>query len=55
MEMMDINERLMEVGDKEELGHITAEVLAIESDINEELHSLTKDYGQLNDKTKESR
>jgi molecular chaperone HscB len=55
MEMMDINERLMEVDDAKELGHITAEVLAIESDINEELHSLTKDYGQLNDTTKESR
>jgi len=55
MEMMDINERLMEVDDQQELGHITAEVLAIESDINEELHSLTKDYEQLNDTTKESR
>jgi molecular chaperone HscB len=55
MEMMDINERLMEVDDAKELGYITAEVLAIESDINEELHSLTKGYQQLNDTTKESR
>ena len=55
MEMMDINERLMEVEDQQQLGHITAEVLAFESDINEELDNLTKDYGQLNDKTKESR
>ena len=55
MEMMDINERLMEVDDAHELGSITGEVLAIESDINEELHSLTKDYEQLNDTTKESR
>jgi molecular chaperone HscB len=55
MEMMDINERLMEVEDKEELGHITAEVLAIEGDINEELAGLIKDYEQLNDTAKESR
>jgi molecular chaperone HscB len=55
MEMMDINERLMEVEDKAELGHITAEVLAIEGDINEELNALTVGYEQLNDKTRESR
>src|SRR6187402_2135375 len=55
MEMMDINERLMEVDSKEELGHVTAEVLAIESDINDELEGLTKDYTQLNDTTKENR
>ena len=55
MEMMDINERLMEAGSKEELGEIAAEVLAIEGDMNQELHNLTKDYGQLNDKTRESR
>jgi len=55
MEMMDINERLMEVDDAQQLGHITAEVLAIESDMNEELAALTHDYTQLNDTTKESR
>jgi molecular chaperone HscB len=55
MEMMDINERLMEVEGQQQLGHITAEVLAFESDINEELYKLTKDYEQLNDKTKETR
>src|ERR1700761_590522 len=37
MEMMDINERLMEVDDATELGHITGEVLAIEDDINQTL------------------
>src|ERR1044071_8039043 len=37
MEMMDINERLMEVNSKDGLATITAEVLAIEGDINEEL------------------
>src|ERR1700748_2338957 len=41
MEMMDINERLMEVDDKQELGHITAEVLAVEGDINEKLANAT--------------
>src|ERR1700748_3277511 len=55
MEMMDINERLMEADSKEELGEIAAEVLAIEGDMNQELHGLTKDYEQLNDKTRESR
>jgi len=55
MEMMDINERLMEVEDENQLGHITAEVLAIEGDMNDELHNLTKDYDQLNDTTRESR
>jgi len=55
MEMMDLNERLMEVENAGELGHITAEVLAIEGDINEELASLTGDYSTLNDTTKESR
>ncbi|MDB5010406.1 MAG: Fe-S protein assembly co-chaperone HscB [Mucilaginibacter sp.] len=55
MEMMEINERLMEADNAEEIGHITAEVLAIEGDMNEELHSLTKDYEQLNDTAKESR
>ena len=55
MEMMDINERLMEVDNAEELGHITAEVLAVESDIDEALSNLTADYAQLDDKAKESR
>ncbi|GAA4089764.1 Fe-S protein assembly co-chaperone HscB [Mucilaginibacter panaciglaebae] len=55
MEMMDVNERLMEVDSAEELGNITAEVLAIEGDINEELGQLTADYEQLDDTAKESR
>ena len=55
MEMMDINERLMEIDNKEELGHVTAEVLAIEGDINTELDALTKDYDGLNETAKENR
>ena len=55
MEMMDINERLMEIEDKQQLADVTAEVLAIEGDINEELNSLTHDYTKLDDTAKESR
>jgi molecular chaperone HscB len=55
MEMMDINERLMEIENKEQLADVTAEVLAIEGDINEELNSLTQDYTKLDDTAKESR
>ncbi len=55
MEMMDINERLMEVNDAGELGAITGEVLAIEGDMNEKLEQLTADYEQLDDTAKESR
>ena len=55
MEMMDINERLMEIEDKQQLADVTAEVLAIEGDMNEELNSLTQDYTQLDDTAKESR
>jgi molecular chaperone HscB len=47
MEMMEINERLMEVDDSVELGRITAEILAIEGDMNEKLTKLTSDYSQL--------
>jgi len=55
MEMMDINERIMEVEEAIELGHITGEVLAIEGDMNEELNTLTAGYEQLDDTAKESR
>jgi molecular chaperone HscB len=55
MEMMDINERIMEVDSALELGSITAEVLAIEGDMNEELSTLTTDYLTLDDTAKESR
>ncbi|MDN3585020.1 Fe-S protein assembly co-chaperone HscB [Mucilaginibacter flavus] len=47
MEMMDINERLMEAEDAGELGKISTEVLAFESDINDQLLKLTHDYTQL--------
>ncbi|RFZ84820.1 Fe-S protein assembly co-chaperone HscB [Mucilaginibacter terrenus] len=55
MEMMDINERLMEVDDTAQLAEVTTEVLAIESDINEALSTLTADYETLDDTAKESR
>ena len=55
MEMMDINERLMEVDDKDELANLTNEVLAIEGDLNDELSTLTAGYEQLDDKAKESK
>jgi molecular chaperone HscB len=55
MEMMDINERIMEVDSAHELGSITGEVLAIEGDMNEKLEILTVDYTTLDDTAKESR
>lgn len=55
MEMMDINERLMEVDDSGELGSITAEVLAIEGDINEKLSGLTAGYTKLDHSAQEER
>ena len=55
MEMMDINERLMEVDDAEALGHITAEVLAIEGDIDESIATHTAGYEKLDDTAKEDR
>ena len=55
MEMMDINERLMEVDDAEQLAKVTTEVLAIEGDINDKLSKLTKDYTELDHTAQESR
>ena len=55
MEMMDINERLMEVEDENELGHITGEVLAIEGDLEEQFAVFTSGYETLDDTAKESR
>ncbi len=55
MEMMDINERLMEVDDADQLAEINAEVLAVDGDINQKLHHLTVGYSQLDDTAKESR
>ena len=55
MEMMDINERLMEVDDAEQLATISNEVLAVDDDINTELHKLTTGYATLDDTAKESR
>jgi molecular chaperone HscB len=55
MEMMDLNERLMEVDDAEQLANIRAEALAVEDDLNIQLQALTFDYQSLNDMAKESR
>jgi molecular chaperone HscB len=55
MEMMDINERLMEVEDQKQLADLTAEVLAIESDITDNLKTLTDGYEKLDDTARESR
>ena len=45
----------LEVEDAKELGYITAEVLAIEDDINQRIINATKDYAHLNDTAKEER
>jgi molecular chaperone HscB len=55
MEMMDLNERLMEVDGAEQLANIRAEALAVEDDLNIQLQALTVDYQTLNDTAKESR
>lgn len=55
MEMMDINERLMEIDGADQWSAINSEVLAIEGDINQKLHHLTVGYAQLDDTAKESR
>jgi molecular chaperone HscB len=55
MEMMDINERLMEIEDADQWAAINNEVLAVNDDINQKLHSLTKDYHELDDTAKENR
>jgi len=55
MEMMDINERLMEIEDADQWGEINNEVMSVDDDINQKLHSLTKDYHTLDDTAKESR
>ncbi|HEY4327684.1 MAG TPA: Fe-S protein assembly co-chaperone HscB [Mucilaginibacter sp.] len=55
MEMMDINERLMDVDDAEQLGHLTGEVLAIEGGIDESIAQFTAGYETLDDTAKEER
>ncbi len=55
MEMMDLNERLMEADDAEQVAHIRAEVLNVENNLNEQLQALTTDYETLNDTAKEDR
>ncbi len=55
MEMMDINERLMEVDDAEQLAQITTEVLNVENDLETQLAPLIADYEMLDHAAKESR
>ena len=45
----------MEVDDKDELAHLTNEVLSIEGDLTDELETLTAGYEQLDDRAKESK
>jgi molecular chaperone HscB len=55
MEMMDINERLMEVDDAEELAKLNAEVLGVEDELRLKLEHAQAGYAQLNDTAKEER
>jgi molecular chaperone HscB len=55
MEMMDLNERLMEVENAQQLADITAEALAVENDLQKDLDTLIADYETLNDIAKENR
>jgi len=55
MEMMDINERLMEIDNAGQLADLTNEVLAVEDDIKQKLAAATDGYGKLDDTAKESR
>lgn len=55
MEMMDINERLMEVDEAQQLAQITAEVLDVENNLEAQLQSLTTDYETLDNTAKENR
>lgn len=55
MEMMDINERLMEIEDAGQLARLTSEVLAVEDDIQAKIEKATAGYDQLDDTAKESR
>ena len=55
MEMMDINERLMEVETAGQLADITAEALDVENGLQNDLKGLTADYETLSDTAKEDR
>lgn len=55
MEMMDLNERLMEVENAGQLGELTAEALAVENDLQSSLDILTADYETLNHTAKDDR
>jgi molecular chaperone HscB len=55
MEMMDINERLMEVEDAEQLARLNAGVLAVEDELRMKLEHAQVGYAQLNDTAKEER
>jgi molecular chaperone HscB len=55
MEMMDINERLMEVDGAEELAKLNAEVLGVEDELRLKLEHAQAGYAQLNDTAKEER
>lgn len=55
MEMMDLNERLMEADDAEQVAAIRAEALEVENNLQDQLKTLTIDYQTLNHTAQESR
>ncbi|QQL51067.1 Fe-S protein assembly co-chaperone HscB [Mucilaginibacter ginkgonis] len=55
MEMMDINERLMEADDEDEIGRIGAEVAEIGEGLQQQLNCYTGDYETLDDTAREDR
>lgn len=55
MEMMDINERLMEVDCAEQLTGINSEVMEVDDDLHTQLNKLISDYHTLDDTAKENR
>ncbi len=55
MEMMEINERLMEIDTAEQMAAINNEVLAADDAINLQIKQLTAGYETLDDTAKESR
>src|SRR3569833_1236884 len=55
MEMMDINERLMEVDDADQLAGLSSEVMAVDDDIRRQLEQLTAGYESLDNTAKQSR
>lgn len=54
-QVMDLEERLMNVNDSDKLGKIAEETASIENNLNEDLQCLAADYEELNNTAKEDR